>query len=197
MFTGIVECVGEIIDIVKDKSNVHITISSDISSQLKIDQSVAHDGICLTVIKTDGNNHTVTAIDETLNKTCLGDWIIGQSVNLERCMTLGGRLDGHIVQGHVDCTATCIYIKESNGSWEFRFKYPSEFDGLIISKGSITVNGTSLTVVNPSEGEFSVFIIPYTYHNTKFNQIKVGSLSNLEFDILGKYILKNLTLHKA
>lgn len=197
MFTGIVECTGRITSMQQEGSNIHINISSTISNELKIDQSIAHDGICLTVVKVEGRTHTVTAIDETISKTCLSEWSEGSIINLERCMVMGGRLDGHIVQGHVDCTATCTKIEENNGSWEFRFQYPPEHDGLVISKGSITVNGTSLTVVNPTEGAFSVFIIPYTFEHTKFNSLSVGDKANIEFDILGKYILKNLNLIKA
>lgn len=192
MFTGIVEALGTITQIENEGTNIHFTISSEISSALKIDQSVSHNGVCLTVVALDNDTHTVTAIKETIDKTALSDWSVGMQVNLERCMVLGGRLDGHIVQGHVDCTGICKSIKEEGGSWIFTFSYPAEHDGLIISKGSICVNGTSLTVVDPSEGRFSVAIIPYTYEHTVFKYLKTGHAVNLEFDILGKYILKNL-----
>lgn len=192
MFTGIVEALGTITSIDKDGTNIHFTIASDISSELKIDQSIAHNGVCLTVVALPEGAHTVTAIKETIDKAALSAWTVGTQVNLERCMVLGGRLDGHIVQGHVDCAGTCESIKEEDGSWIFTFSYPTEHDGLVISKGSICVNGTSLTVVDPSEGQFSVAIIPYTYEHTVFKHLEVGHAVNLEFDILGKYILKNL-----
>ena len=192
MFTGIIECLGTIKSLVWDQSNLHITIESSISKELKIDQSIAHNGVCLTVVEISDNSHTVTAIQETLDKTNLSEWQLGSTINLERCMILGGRLDGHIVQGHVDTVGICKSIKEMNGSWEYRFGYPTNFDGLIISKGSICVNGVSLTVVDPIEGEFGVAIIPYSYHHTNFHRLSNGNQVNLEFDILGKYILKNL-----
>ncbi len=196
MFTGIIECTGVISRIQKDESNVHFTIESPISKDVKIDQSVAHDGVCLTVVECDNRSHRVTAIQETMDKTNLGEWQEGDIINLERCMVMGGRLDGHIVQGHVDTAAICESIKDADGSWVYTFKYSDEFDGLVISKGSIAINGTSLTVVNPKKGRFSVAIIPYTYEHTKFKQLKVGQRVNVEFDILGKYILKNLHLQQ-
>lgn len=196
MFTGIIECLGSITHIEQEFSNYHFTIESIISNELKIDQSVAHDGVCLTVTRCDKKSHTVTAIKETLDKTSLSQWSIGESINLERCMVMNGRLDGHIVQGHVDTTGKCVSIKETEGSWLYTFQYSPEHDGLVISKGSITVNGTSLTVVDPKTGLFSVAIIPYTYEHTKFKFLKMGDSVNLEFDILGKYIQKNLSLIK-
>ncbi len=196
MFTGIVETTGTIEEITSDQSNYHFKVISNISNELKVDQSIAHDGVCLTVTACNERHHMVTAIKETLDKTSLQHWKEGEIVNLERCMIMNGRLDGHIVQGHVDTTGKCIAIQNQAGSWLFTFAYSPEHDGLVISKGSITVNGTSLTVINPEQGRFSVAIIPYTYEHTKFNQLKVGDLVNLEFDILGKYILKNLSLLK-
>ena len=196
MFTGIIECLGSITHIEQELSNYHFTIESPISKDLKIDQSVAHDGVCLTVTHCNEKSHTVTAIKETLDKTSLSKWNIGDPVNLERCMVMNGRLDGHIVQGHVDTTGKCISIEETEGSWFYTFQYSPEHDGLVISKGSITVNGTSLTVVAPRTGMFSVAIIPYTYEHTKFKVLKEGDPVNLEFDILGKYIQKNLSLIK-
>ena len=190
MFTGIIETLGEIKDIVKDGTNVHFTVSSNISSELKIDQSVAHNGVCLTVVELHENSHTVTAIDETLNKTSLGDLKIGSKVNLERCMQMNARLDGHIVQGHVDQTAKCILVNELDGSWEYRFKYDATLANVTVEKGSICVNGISLTVVNSQQDEFSVFIIPYTYEHTNLHEVKVGDMVNLEFDIIGKYVAR-------
>lgn len=191
MFTGIIEQLGRVTSLIKDQGNLHITINADMAPELKIDQSVAHNGVCLTVIDINDNNYTVTAIQETLNKTNLGNLKENDLINLERCMKLGGRLDGHIVQGHVDTTAICRSIKEENGSWEYSFEYdkksPSE---VTVEKGSITVNGTSLTIVNSKENTFSVCIIPYTQEHTNFHKLKVGDRVNLEFDIVGKYIAK-------
>jgi riboflavin synthase len=190
MFTGIIETLGTITQIVKKQSNIDFTISSNISNKLKIDQSVAHNGVCLTVIEISENTHTVTAIDETLQKTNLRDWQVGTLVNLERCMQMNGRLDGHIVQGHVDQTATCIALSETDGSWLYTFNYQSNFDHVTVEKGSICVNGISLTVVNSLNNQFSVAIIPYTFEHTNLKTVKVGSLVNLEFDIIGKYVAK-------
>ena len=190
MFTGIIETLGTVTNISNNKSNVDFTISSDLSHELKIDQSVAHNGVCLTVINVSENSHTVTAIDETLQKTNLGDWQTGSLVNLERCMQMNGRLDGHIVQGHVDQTARCIALTETDGSWLYTFEYHSNFDHVTVEKGSVCVNGISLTVVNSLNNQFSVAIIPYTYENTNLKTVKVGSLVNLEFDIIGKYVAK-------
>lgn len=188
MFTGIIETLGTIQEIKKDKDNIHITIDASITHELKIDQSVAHNGICLTVVALKDNYYTVTAIDETIQKTNLGDWKEGDLVNLERAMKLGDRLDGHIVQGHVDQTGNCIAISETNGSWLYTFEYDDKLNNLTIEKGSITVNGVSLTVVNSQKNQFSVAIIPYTHEHTNFKNFKVGSKINLEFDVIGKYV---------
>jgi riboflavin synthase len=188
MFTGIIETLGTIQSLRKEGDNIHITIQSSITGELKIDQSVAHNGVCLTVVNIENNNYTVTAIKETLDKTNISDWNEGDIVNLERAMKLGDRLDGHIVQGHVDQTAFCKNIEEANGSWYFTFEYDRSLNNITIEKGSITVNGTSLTVVNSKLNEFSVAIIPYTYEHTNFNSFKVGTKVNLEFDVIGKYV---------
>ena len=188
MFTGIVEGLGVVKNIEKEGENIHFTIEGPFTDELKIDQSVAHNGCCLTVVKIDGDEYVVTAIQETLNKTNLGDWKVGSKVNLERCMIMNGRLDGHIVQGHVDTTATCVGIEDQDGSWKFTFEYDS--DDVTVEKGSVTVNGTSLTVVDSKDKGFSVCIIPFTYEHTNFHQIKIGDRINLEFDILGKYVAK-------
>lgn len=193
MFTGIIESLGIVNSINKEKDNVHFTIESDITPELKVDQSLAHNGVCLTVIDIKENLYTVTAIKETLEKTNLIDLEVGNRVNLERAMRLGDRLDGHIVQGHVDQTGICTAISEENGSYIFTFKYDyNENKNTTIEKGSITVNGVSLTVVNSKKDEFSVAIIPYTFKHTTFNQIKVQTRVNLEFDVLGKYVAKLL-----
>ena len=188
MFTGIIEGLGELKKTEKQGDNVHFTFSCPFTRELKIDQSVAHNGICLTVIDINGDNYTVTAIDETLQKTNIGEISIGEKVNLERCMKVGDRLDGHIVQGHVDTTGTCLNIEDENGSWKYTFKYSSK--DVTVEKGSITINGISLTVLNSEENSFSVCIIPYTYENTNIHEVKTGDLVNLEFDIVGKYIAK-------
>jgi riboflavin synthase len=190
MFTGIIESLGIITDLKREQDNLQIQVDSSITNELKIDQSVAHNGVCLTVVAIQNNIYTVTAIKETLDKTNLGFWEIGSAVNLERAMKLGDRLDGHIVQGHVDQTGTCIEIKETNGSWFFTFQYDSALSNITIEKGSITINGVSLTVVDSKEDQFSVAIIPYTYEHTNFKNFKVGSLVNLEFDVVGKYLKK-------
>ena len=190
MFTGIIETLGTIQEIKKDKDNIHVTIDSSITNELKIDQSVAHNGICLTVVAIKENSYTVTAIDETIKKTNLGEWQKGDLVNLERAMKLGDRLDGHIVQGHVDQTGTCISIQETNGSWLYTFEYDDKLNNLTIEKGSITVNGVSLTVVNSKKNQFSVAIIPYTHEHTNFKNFTVNSKINLEFDVIGKYVSK-------
>jgi riboflavin synthase len=190
MFTGIIESIGIISDIKKDQGNVHLTIQTNITNELKIDQSVAHNGVCLTVVEIFDNKHVVTAIQETINKTTLGEWQIGDKVNIERAMKLGDRLDGHIVQGHVDQTAVCTTIQEKSGSWEFTFEYDTALNNITIEKGSITVNGTSLTVVNSAKNSFSVAIIPYTYENTIFHTFEIGTKVNLEFDVVGKYIAR-------
>ena len=190
MFTGIIEALGKVINIRKEGSNIHFTIESPISHELKIDQSVAHNGVCLTVVNVSDGSHTVTAIDETLQKSNLGNLKINDLVNLERCMQLNGRLDGHIVQGHVDQTAKCIELKEMNGSWEYTFTYDPLLGNVTVEKGSVTVNGISLTVVNSKDSSFSVAIIPYTYEHTNLQQVKVGNFVNLEFDIIGKYVAR-------
>ena len=190
MFTGIIETLGEVKNIVKEETNIHFTIQSALSHELKIDQSVAHNGVCLTVVALNENTHTVTAIQETLNKTALGNLKIGSKVNLERCMQMNARLDGHIVQGHVDQTATCILVDELNGSWEYRFSYDASLGNVTVEKGSICINGISLTVVNSTPNEFSVFIIPYTFEHTNLHEVKVGDTVNLEFDIIGKYVAR-------
>jgi riboflavin synthase len=187
MFTGIIETLGIIKDLKKDNNNLNITVSSSITHELKIDQSVAHNGVCLTVIAINNGEYTVTAIKETIEKTNLADWKVGDLLNLERAMKLGDRLDGHIVQGHVDQTGICKSIEEANGSWYFTFEYDSNLNNITIEKGSITVNGVSLTVVNSKEKEFSVAIIPYTFEHTNFNTFRLGTKINLEFDVVGKY----------
>ncbi|WP_425392401.1 riboflavin synthase [Ekhidna sp.] len=186
MFTGIVETVGKVEEILKDGTNVDFMIVSDISDKLKIDQSVSHNGVCLTVTRVEGERHWVTAIDETMKKSNLGVLNVGSKVNLERCMKADGRFDGHIVQGHVDTTAVVKEIKDENGSWLFTFELSEE--GLVVEKGSICINGTSLTCFNVNKKIFSVAIIPYTFEHTNFNQLAVGSTVNIEFDIIGKYI---------
>lgn len=190
MFTGIIESLGRVQQLVKEGDNLHITVESSISNELKIDQSLAHNGVCLTVVKIDGNAYTVTAIHETLIKTNLGELLEGSEVNLERCMQMNGRIDGHIVQGHVDQTGVCTSIEDQNGSWLFAFEYDSSLGNITVEKGSICVNGVSLTVVNSTRNGFSVAIIPYTFEHTTFKHIKVGSKINLEFDIIGKYVSK-------
>ncbi|MEE1883869.1 riboflavin synthase [Pedobacter flavus] len=192
MFTGIIETSGIIKNIRLDGTNIHYTIQSDISNELKIDQSVAHNGVCLTVVNLFENCHEVTAIQETLEKTNLASLKVGSLVNLERCTQMNGRLDGHIVQGHVDQTAICIAKIDHNGSWEFTFQYNPSTNNVTVEKGSICINGVSLTVVNSGDDRFSVFIIPYTFEHTNFKEIEVGTQVNLEFDIIGKYVAKLL-----
>jgi len=191
MFTGIIEGLGKIIAIEKEGENVHFSIQCPFTQELKIDQSLAHNGVCLTVIDIDKETYTVTAIKETLNKSSLGNLAIGDTVNLERAMLANGRFDGHVVQGHVDQTAKCINIQEEDGSWMYTFEYDTK-GNIIVEKGSITVNGVSLTVVNSSENQFSVCIIPFTKEHTTFNNLTVGGIVNLEFDIIGKYVAKLL-----
>ncbi|MES2593042.1 MAG: riboflavin synthase [Bacteroidota bacterium] len=190
MFSGIIEALGEVTALHKQQSNLNITVSSAFTHELKIDQSVAHNGVCLTVVNIHNNTYTVTAIEETLQKTNLAKLKIGNQINLERCMRLGDRLDGHIVQGHVDQTAICTNVKETNGSWTFTFEYDASLNNITVEKGSVCVNGVSLTVVNSLKNSFSVCIIPYTFEHTNFNSIQEGTVVNLEFDILGKYISK-------
>lgn len=190
MFTGIIEDMGTVSDLKKDLNNLHISIKSRLTPQLKVDQSLAHNGVCLTVVDIKDDVYTVTAIKETLDKSNLGTLKINDKVNLERAMKLGDRLDGHIVQGHVDQTAVCTNVEETEGSWMFTFGYDPTLNNITIEKGSITVNGTSLTVVNSGKDHFSVAIIPYTFHHTNFSAIKAGTSVNLEFDVLGKYVAK-------
>ncbi len=190
MFSGIVESTGKVTNLRKDLENLHITLACTFANELAIDQSVAHNGVCLTVVSLNDGSYTVTAIQETLLKSNLGGLQIGDEVNLERSMKMDGRLDGHIVQGHVDQTARCVEIKEADGSWYFTFEYDMNLGNVTVEKGSISVNGVSLTVVNSLDNRFSVAIIPYTYQITNFHDFKVGSIVNLEFDILGKYISK-------
>jgi riboflavin synthase len=194
MFTGIVETMGKIVNIERDQSNIHFTVETPLAKDLQIDQSMAHDGVCLTVVKVDADKSTyvVTAIQETLDKTCLREWKLGYEVNLERSMSMGERLDGHIVQGHVDQTATCINVEELDGSWKYTFEYDKSKNNITVEKGSISVNGTSLTVVDSKPNQFSVAIIPYTYEFTNFHNFKKGTIVNLEFDVFGKYVARLL-----
>ena len=198
MFSGIVEEAAKVVKLEKDKENLHVTMECSFTDELTIDQSIAHNGVCLTVVKKDGNIYTVTAIQETLLKSNLGKLSVGDKVNLERSMKMNGRLDGHIVQGHVDQTAVCTDVKEADGSWYFTFEYP--FDKVMakrgymtVDKGSVTVNGVSLTVCNPTDTSFQVAIIPYTHEHTNFHEIKAGSTVNIEFDIIGKYVSRMMT----
>jgi riboflavin synthase len=188
MFTGIIETLGVITNLVKEQDNLHLTIKSSITNELKIDQSVAHNGVCLTVVGVHDDEYTVTAIKETLSKTNIGNLKIASSVNLERAMKLGDRLDGHLVQGHVDETGLCTRIENQNGSTVFTFEYTSEKNNITIEKGSITINGISLTVINSTDTSFSVAIIPYTFNNTSFKNLSVNDTVNLEFDVIGKYV---------
>ena len=188
MFTGIIEEIGSVKAISREAGNIHFTIAAKMTKELKVDQSVAHNGCCLTIVAIHDECYQVTAIQETLDKTNLNHWEIGTKVNLERCLVMNGRLDGHIVQGHVDTVATCTHYEEQNGSWKYTFQYKDEH--LTVEKGSVTINGTSLTVVDSQEKGFSVCIIPYTYENTNFKNLKTGDIVNLEFDIIGKYVAK-------
>lgn len=194
MFTGIIEQIGTIQSIEKNGTNTSFWVASPLSNELKIDQSLSHNGVCLTVEAIKNAIHKVTAIEETLKKTSLGSWQVGQILNLERCMVMNGRLDGHIVQGHVDCTATCTCFKTLDGSWEYQFEFPNGFGHLVIEKGSIAVNGTSLTCFAVENNRFSVAIIPYTYEHTSIQAVKEGSIVNIEFDILGKYVQRWMQL---
>ena len=194
MFTGIIEDLGVVKQIEKEDDNIHLTIACSITNELKIDQSVSHNGVCLTVIDINDNQYTVTAISETLQKSNIGSLKVNNIVNLERAMKLGSRLDGHIVQGHVDQVATCTAISEANGSWLFSFDYDSSLGNVTIEKGSITINGVSLTVVNSRNNSFSVAIIPYTYENTGFKNFKIGDFVNLEFDVIGKYVKRLMNI---
>ncbi len=194
MFTGIIESAAEVKDLKKENTNLHLTLSSNLTSELKIDQSVAHNGVCLTVVSIIDNQYTVTAIEETLLKTNIGDLKIGDIVNVERAMKMGARLDGHIVQGHVDQTAICTEVLNKDGSWIFSFEYDSKLNNVTIEKGSICINGVSLTVVNSKENSFSVAIIPYTYEHTGFKTMSQGDVVNLEFDVIGKYVKRLMNL---
>lgn len=191
MFTGIIEQLGLVKKIEREQSNIHYTIEAPFTNELKVDQSVAHNGVCLTVVSLENSSYVVTAIQETLDKTSLENWAVGTKVNLERCMQMNGRLDGHIVQGHVDTTGVCSQIEDQNGSWKFTFSYDQP-EHVTVEKGSITINGVSLTVVDSTSTSFSVCIIPYTYEHTNFHQLKVGDKVNLEFDIIGKYVARLL-----
>jgi riboflavin synthase len=188
MFTGIIECTGKIIEIKSELGNKTFYVQSNISNQLKVDQSLAHNGVCLTVVELKGNIHAVTAVQETLTRSNFDLLKINDEVNLERAMIMNARLDGHIVQGHVDETATCISVDENNGSWEYRFQLDKDTKNVLVQKGSVCVNGVSLTVVNPDDYSFGVAIIPYTYEHTNFNSLRKGDTVNIEFDIIGKYI---------
>ncbi len=194
MFTGIIEILGEVKNLEREGSNLHLTINSSLAQELKIDQSVAHNGVCLTVVALNGKSYTVTAIEETLQKTNLGLLKVGDKANLERAMVMGSRLDGHLIQGHVDQTGVCTSIKEKDGSWFFTFEYDSTLGNVTIEKGSITIDGTSLTVVNSGKSSFSVAIIPYTYEHTRFKSYIAGTVVNLEFDVIGKYVSKLMNL---
>tara|TARA_B110000459_G_scaffold33801_1_gene35552 strand:+ start:4751 stop:5341 length:591 start_codon:yes stop_codon:yes gene_type:complete len=190
MFTGIIETLGRVEKIEKDKENINLTIQTNITDELKIDQSIAHNGVCLTVVAISGKNYVVTAIKETLDKTNLGHLSENDLLNIERAMKLGDRLDGHIVQGHVDQTAVCSEVLENDGSWIFTFVYDANANNITIEKGSVTVNGVSLTVVDSKKNQFSVAIIPYTYTHTGFSKFKKGTIVNLEFDVIGKYVAR-------
>jgi len=196
MFTGIIESLGTVEKLEQEGSNLHLSLSASIANEFKIDQSVSHNGVCLTVVAIKGNQYTVTAIEETLNRTNLEHLKVGATVNLERAMLSSARLDGHMVQGHVDGTATCIGVSEREGSWYYRFKYQPSPEHLLVDKGSICINGVSLTVVEPVDNTFSVAIIPYTYEHTTFQHLKVDHTVNLEFDIIGKYIGKYFEVYK-
>jgi riboflavin synthase len=197
MFTGIIENLGTVAKVEKHQTNLELYVESSLASELKIDQSVAHNGICLTVVEIFGDRtYRVTAIDETIAKTNIGDLKEGDKVNIERCMTMGARLDGHIVQGHVDQIGVCEGVEEQDGSWIYSFSYDPSLGNVTVEKGSITVNGTSLTVVNSVEGGFSVAIIPYTYENTVFHTLRKGDRVNLEFDVIGKYVARMMEGYK-
>ena len=190
MFTGIIETLGKVTQLKREQGNLHISVQSQIAIELKIDQSVSHNGVCLTVVEINHDTHVVTAIDETLQKSNIGNLQVGDFINLERCMQMNGRLDGHIVQGHVDQTAVCINVQETNGSWVYTFEYDVTKGNLTVEKGSVCVNGISLTVINSKDNSFSVAIIPYTYEHTNLQQVQINSKVNLEFDIIGKYVAK-------
>ncbi len=197
MFTGIIETMATIAGVDREGTNVHFHLDSALATELSVDQSLAHNGVCLTVVAVNGSRYTVTAVEETLKKTNLGSWATGYKVNLERALQLGDRLDGHFVQGHVDATATCIEKQTLDGSWLYRFRFPAGFAALVIEKGSICINGVSLTVFNIGADEFTVTIIPYTYNHTNFHALEAGDIVNIEFDALGKYILRNIEVSRG
>jgi len=194
MFTGIIETIAVISNLEKEKSNLNITLKSDLTNEFKIDQSISHNGICLTVVDINNNEYVVTAIEETISKSSIGSWKVGDEINLERAMKIGDRLDGHMIQGHVDQVGECIDVVEKDGSWFYTIKY-CKSNNITVEKGSIAINGISLTVVGSNKNSFSVAVIPYTYKNTNFNALKIGDIVNLEFDILGKYLEKMLSKH--
>ena len=194
MFTGIIETIAVISNLEKEKSNLNITLKSDLTNEFKIDQSISHNGICLTVVDINNNEYVVTAIEETISKSSIGSWKVGDEINLERAMKIGDRLDGHMIQGHVDQVGECIDVVEKDGSWFYTIKY-CKSNNITVEKGSIAINGISLTVVGSNKNSFSVAVIPYTYKNTNFNALKIGDVVNLEFDILGKYLEKMLSKH--
>ena len=196
MFTGIIEALGNVQSVASHGSNKTFWITSPISNQFKVDQSVSHNGVCLTVEEQKESMHRVSAIDETLKKTNMQNWQAGTLVNLERCLAMNGRLDGHIVQGHVDTTGVCVEQKDMNGSWEYRIEFDPQFGALVIEKGSISLNGTSLTIFNVTENAFTVAIIPYTFEHTNIQQVQPGSLVNIEFDMIGKYVNRMQQLNK-
>jgi riboflavin synthase len=195
MFSGIVEATGRVLRIEREQSNIHFWISATFADELAIDQSVAHNGVCLTVVALETGQYKVTAIAETLDRTNLGEWIEGTEVNLERCLRLSDRIDGHMVQGHVDTTATCVSVEETKGSWKYFFHYEHTPEWTTVPKGSICVNGVSLTVVDSEQGRFSVCIIPYTYEHTNFKSLAEGNKANLEFDIIGKYVMRYMAIN--
>jgi riboflavin synthase len=196
MFTGIIEQLGVIKSIEKSATNTVFIISSEITKELKVDQSIAHNGVCLTIEAIHENNYQVTAVAETLAKTNAGNWRINDVINLERAMQFNSRMDGHLVQGHVDTVATCLEVKDMNGSWMYRFQFPENFAPLMIEKGSVSINGTSLTAYDVTTNQFSVAIIPYTYNHTNINSLKVGDSVNIEFDMIGKYVARFVQLNK-
>jgi riboflavin synthase len=195
MFSGIIEATGRVMRIEREQSNVHFWVNASFADELAIDQSVAHNGVCLTVVALESDQYKVTAIAETLQRTNLGAWLEGTEVNLERCLKLSDRIDGHMVQGHVDTTATCVSVDETDGSWKYFFEYEHKPEWTTVPKGSICVNGVSLTVVDSEKGRFSVCIIPYTYEHTNFKQLSAGQLVNLEFDIIGKYVMRYMSIN--
>jgi riboflavin synthase len=194
MFTGIIEASGTIRQILPSGDNIDLWLESPITSELRIDQSVAHNGVCLTVVEILNDQYRVTAVDETIKKTSLGSWHAGQRINLERCLRVGDRLDGHFVQGHIDAVATCIAAEALDGSWLYTFRFPAEFAALVVEKGSVCINGVSLTAFAVTDDTFTVTIIPYTYAHTNFNAIELSSIVNIEFDVLGKYFLRGQSL---